>query len=406
MSVNGQDPRSNVYLLDGTLQNDFTNGPAGSAAGTALGIDTIREFRVEANAYSAEFGRNSGGQINVLTKSGRQHASTAALFEYHRNDALDSQQLLRRRRASRTSIATSSARTLGGPIATRPRVLLPRLRGARSSGSAGPSRTVVPDDNARTRASCRRGPVAVSPVVAPYLAEYPARQRAVARPGARHLHVPVQSAARRAFRRRGGSTTTSAPATSSSRATRSTTPTSSCRPTIRSSRGTSSRATSSSPANTAGSSRRARSTPARSASAGRGSARTSRRTRRQPLAGRSSPTRDSMGDIDIGGLQPVRAAELGQPAAGAERVQRADRSRAHPRPAHAQGGRARRALPGQHGEPDLQPRDLHLRRPARVPRQPARELRRPDARRRSSIATGASRCSASTRRTTSSSRRG
>ena len=29
MSVNGQDPRSNVYLLDGTLQNDFTNGPAG-----------------------------------------------------------------------------------------------------------------------------------------------------------------------------------------------------------------------------------------------------------------------------------------------------------------------------------------------------------------------------------------
>ena len=42
MSVNGQDPRSNVYLLDGTLQNDFTNGPAGSAAGTALGTETIR----------------------------------------------------------------------------------------------------------------------------------------------------------------------------------------------------------------------------------------------------------------------------------------------------------------------------------------------------------------------------
>ena len=89
MSVNGQDPRSNVYLLDGTLQNDFTNGPAGSAAGTALGMETIREFRVESNAYSAEFGRNSGGQINVLTKSGHQHASTAALYEFHRNDALD-----------------------------------------------------------------------------------------------------------------------------------------------------------------------------------------------------------------------------------------------------------------------------------------------------------------------------
>ncbi len=37
MAVNGQDPRANVYLLDGTLLNDMTNGPAGSAAGTALG---------------------------------------------------------------------------------------------------------------------------------------------------------------------------------------------------------------------------------------------------------------------------------------------------------------------------------------------------------------------------------
>src|SRR5205809_611206 len=88
ISVNGQDPRANVYLLDGTLQNDFTNGPAGSAAGTALGMDGVREFRVEANAYSAEFGRNSGGQINVLTKSG-SNAFAGSLFEYHRNDALD-----------------------------------------------------------------------------------------------------------------------------------------------------------------------------------------------------------------------------------------------------------------------------------------------------------------------------
>jgi hypothetical protein len=70
MSINGQDPRSNVYLLDGTLQNDFTNAPAGSAASTALGVETVREFRVEANSYSAEFGRNSGGQINAISKSG------------------------------------------------------------------------------------------------------------------------------------------------------------------------------------------------------------------------------------------------------------------------------------------------------------------------------------------------
>jgi hypothetical protein len=76
-----------VYLLDGTLQNDFTNGPAGSAASTALGVETIREFRVEANSYSAEFGRNSGGQINAISKSGANQIH-GSLYEFHRNDNL------------------------------------------------------------------------------------------------------------------------------------------------------------------------------------------------------------------------------------------------------------------------------------------------------------------------------
>lgn len=88
MSINGQDPRSNVYLLDGTPQNDFTNGPAGSAAGVVLGLETIREFRVETNAYSAEFGRNSGGQVNVLTKSGTNELH-GSLYEFFRNDHFD-----------------------------------------------------------------------------------------------------------------------------------------------------------------------------------------------------------------------------------------------------------------------------------------------------------------------------
>ncbi|MCA1555231.1 MAG: carboxypeptidase regulatory-like domain-containing protein, partial [Acidobacteria bacterium] len=80
-SINGQDPRSNVYLIDGTPQNDFTNGPAGSAAGTVLGVEGIREFRVETNAYSAEFGRNSGGQINAVSKSGSNEYH-GSLYEF------------------------------------------------------------------------------------------------------------------------------------------------------------------------------------------------------------------------------------------------------------------------------------------------------------------------------------
>jgi Carboxypeptidase regulatory-like domain len=169
MSVNGQDPRSNVYLLDGTLQNDFTNGPAGSAAGTALGMDTIREFRVEANAYSAEFGRNSGGQINVLTKSGA-NAFSGTAFEYHRNEALDSNTFFDTGEKP-DFLRNQLGGTVGGPIA-KDRVfffagyegLIERL------GKNVP--TVVPDDNARL-GILPGGTVGISPAVAPYLAEFP-----------------------------------------------------------------------------------------------------------------------------------------------------------------------------------------------------------------------------------------
>ena len=51
-------------------------------------MDTIREFRVETNAYSAEFGRTFGGQINVLTKSGTNDLH-GTLFHYLRNDNFD-----------------------------------------------------------------------------------------------------------------------------------------------------------------------------------------------------------------------------------------------------------------------------------------------------------------------------
>ena len=169
MSINGQDPRSNVYLLDGTLTNDFTNGPAGSAAGTALGLETIREFRVQSNAYSAEFGRNSGGQVNVLTKSGTNRFSGSA-FEFHRNDAMDAKNYFdvgEKPDFHRNQFGA----TVGGPIAVDRafffvgyEALIERLGRTIS--------TVVPDDNARL-GILPTGTVAINPAVQPYLDEFP-----------------------------------------------------------------------------------------------------------------------------------------------------------------------------------------------------------------------------------------
>ena len=167
-SINGQDPRSNVYLLDGTVQNDFTNGPAGSAAGTALGVETIQEFRVETNSYSAQFGRNSGGQINAVSKSG-SNKFHGTLFEFHRNDNFDAREFNdgEQPEFKRNQFGA----VLGGPIRRDRTFFFAGYEGLRE-GRGRTISTPVPDDNARI-GILPTEVVIVDPAVRPYLNEFP-----------------------------------------------------------------------------------------------------------------------------------------------------------------------------------------------------------------------------------------
>src|SRR5215472_5674712 len=88
-SMNGSRGRSNNFLLDGTDMNDgYRNDPAINEAGvfgdpaTILPIDAVAELRVLSN-YEAEYGRNSGAVINIVTKSGSNDWHGSAL-EYFR----------------------------------------------------------------------------------------------------------------------------------------------------------------------------------------------------------------------------------------------------------------------------------------------------------------------------------
>lgn len=176
MSVNGQDPRANVYLLDGTLLNDFTNGPAGSAAGTTLGLETVREFRVETNAYSAEFGRNAGGQVSVLTKSGSNQLAGSGYY-FHRNEALDARNFFDGPEKP-DFYRHQYGLTLGGPVEEDRLFYFVGYEGLREKLGRTIS-TFVPDDNARQGLlpdPANPGQlidVGVHPAVAPYLNEYP-----------------------------------------------------------------------------------------------------------------------------------------------------------------------------------------------------------------------------------------
>jgi len=84
-SVNGVRQSSNTYTVDGA---DTTDRGANLTVQTYPSVDAIREFVLLRGLYPAESGRSSGGQVNVITKSGssRFHGD---LYEFWRNDKLN-----------------------------------------------------------------------------------------------------------------------------------------------------------------------------------------------------------------------------------------------------------------------------------------------------------------------------
>jgi Carboxypeptidase regulatory-like domain len=84
VSVNGGRGRSNNFMVNGGDANDqFANLP-----GIQPSPDTIQEFRVLTNSFDAEFGRNSGSIVNVVTKSGTNQLH-GDLYEFFRNKVLN-----------------------------------------------------------------------------------------------------------------------------------------------------------------------------------------------------------------------------------------------------------------------------------------------------------------------------
>lgn len=84
VSVNGGRGRSNNYMVNGGDGNDlFVNGPAIQPS-----PDAISEFKVLTNTFDAEYGRNSGSVVNVVTKSGTNEVH-GDFYEFIRNDVLN-----------------------------------------------------------------------------------------------------------------------------------------------------------------------------------------------------------------------------------------------------------------------------------------------------------------------------
>ena len=109
VSVNGGRGRSNNFNVNGGDGNDlFVNSPAIQPT-----PDSIEEFRVLSNTFDAEYGRNSGAVINVVTKSGTNNWH-GSVYEFLRNQSLNAKGYLDLRRADDKQ--NQFGGTFGGPI--------------------------------------------------------------------------------------------------------------------------------------------------------------------------------------------------------------------------------------------------------------------------------------------------
>lgn len=107
-SVHGHNPTYNQYLFDGL--------PGKEAAHQtnifSPSVDAIAEIKVETANYSAEFGSEAGGHVNVVTKSGT-NSLHGALFEFVRNDYWDARDSFADRKAQ------LNRNTFGGALGGR-----------------------------------------------------------------------------------------------------------------------------------------------------------------------------------------------------------------------------------------------------------------------------------------------
>ena len=109
ISINGQREFANSFLVNGSdVEEDVNMGAA-----IIPNLDSIDEFRILTSNFDAEYGEFSGGQINVVTKSGT-NAFHGDLFEFLRNTDLDARNYFSPTRG--VFRQNQFGGTLGGPI--------------------------------------------------------------------------------------------------------------------------------------------------------------------------------------------------------------------------------------------------------------------------------------------------
>lgn len=114
ISASGQRTRQNNFMIDGTDNNDLTV----TIPSARIIPEAISEFRVQTSANSAEYGRNTGAQISVITQSGGNTLHGEA-WDYYRANWMEPASLLNKRSGLTSTprfVQHQAGADLGGPI--------------------------------------------------------------------------------------------------------------------------------------------------------------------------------------------------------------------------------------------------------------------------------------------------
>src|ERR1700691_713832 len=163
ISVNGQREFANYFSVNGADVEEDVN------AGTAIvpNLDAIDEFRIITSNFDAEYGEFSGGQINVITKSGSNSFHGNA-FEFLRNTDLDARNYFSPTRGAFRQ--NQFGGTIGGPIRHDRIFFFTDYQGTRQTQGIDTGTISVPSSADRTGNLSDFGTQLVGVVGGPYFA--------------------------------------------------------------------------------------------------------------------------------------------------------------------------------------------------------------------------------------------
>jgi hypothetical protein len=117
VSVAGTSGMDNNFQLNGINVDDFQESGAFSGGVPIPNPDTIREFKVQTAAYDASYGRDAGGNVNVVTRTG-QNSFHGTAFEFLRNEDMNANDYFRIQAKQPRALLRQNqfGFTFGGPV--------------------------------------------------------------------------------------------------------------------------------------------------------------------------------------------------------------------------------------------------------------------------------------------------